>query len=39
MASLTELAEMHRPVPRKFRWEDLGFELDNIEKGMDDERF
>jgi hypothetical protein len=37
MASLAELAEMRPLVPRRFRWEDVGFELDNIEKGMDDE--
>jgi hypothetical protein len=34
MASLTE---MHRLMPKKFEWEDLGFELDNIEKDQDDE--
>jgi hypothetical protein len=34
---MASLVEMHRLAPRKFRWEDLGFELDNIEKGMDDE--
>ena len=34
MASATE---MHRLLPRRFKWEDLGFELDNIEKGLDDE--
>jgi hypothetical protein len=33
MASLTALQHL----PRKFRWEDLGFELDNIEEGLDDE--
>lgn len=34
MGSLTK---MQRLVPRKFRWEEVGFELDNIEKGMDDD--
>jgi len=34
MASLTE---MQRFVPKKFRWEDVGFELDNLEKSLDDE--
>jgi hypothetical protein len=34
---MASLAEMQRLMPRKFRWEDLGFELDNIEKGLDDE--
>jgi hypothetical protein len=34
MASVTKLQPL---VPRRFRWEDVGFELDNIEKGLDDE--
>ena len=33
---MASLVEMHPLVPR-FRWEDLGFELYNLEEGMDDE--
>lgn len=34
MGSITEMQHL---IPKSFRWEDVGFELDNIEKGMDDE--
>jgi hypothetical protein len=34
---MASLAELHRLMPSKFRWEDLGFELDNMEEGFDDE--
>lgn len=33
---MASLAELHH-LPRKFRWEDLGFELDNIEEDLGDE--
>lgn len=33
---MTSLTEMQRLIPRKFRWEDIGFELDNLEQGLDD---
>jgi len=34
MATVTELQHF---MPKSFRWEEVGFELDNIEKGLDDE--
>jgi len=34
---MVSVVEIQRLVPKSFRWEDVGFELDNIEKEMDDE--
>ncbi len=34
MASLTEVQHI---VVCRFRWEDIGFELDNLEQGLDDD--
>ena len=31
-----QLTELQRFAPRKFRWEEVGFELDNIEKDLDE---
>ncbi len=35
---MAQVAEVQRISYRRFRWEELGFELDNLEKGMDDDR-
>jgi hypothetical protein len=34
---MAPLAEMQRFAPRRFRWEDVGFALDNLEEGMEEE--
>lgn len=33
---MTSLAEMQRFIPRRFRWDDVGFELDDLEEGLDE---
>jgi hypothetical protein len=36
---MASMAGMQRLIPKRFRWEDVGFELDNLEKDMDDQWF
>jgi hypothetical protein len=34
---MASVVGVQRLISKRFRWEDVGFELDNIEKGLDDD--